>query len=102
MRKPADYTPETGACFEVHFEKARGLYGDEIKPFEASLESHEDNNGTTTINWTVKNLDESTREKVKNYLADGWTQKDIAEQLGINKSSVNYHAKKLENTGNFG
>ena len=102
LRKPADYTPETGACFEVHFEKARGLYGDEIKPFEASLESHEDNNGTTTINWTVKNLDESTREKVKNYLADGWTQKDIAEQLGINKSSVNYHAKKLENTGNFG
>jgi putative DNA primase/helicase len=102
LRKPADYSAEIGACFEIHFEKARGLYGDEIKPIEARLESHEDNHGTATINWTVKNLEESTREKVKQYLTDGWTQKDIAEQLGINKSSVSYHVSKLEKTGTSG
>ena len=102
LRKPADYTPETGACFEIHFEKSRGLYGDEIKPIEAKLESHKDNHGATTINWIVKNLEDSTREKVKRYLHDGWNQKEIAEQLGINKSSVNYHVKKLENLGVLG
>ena len=102
LRKPADYNPETGACFEVHFEKSRGLYGDEIKPIEAQLESHKDNHGTTTINWIVKNIEDSTREKVKRYLHDGWNQKEIAEQLGINKSSVNYHVKKLEDLGVLG
>ena len=88
--------------FEIHFEKSRGLYGDEIKPIEAKLESHKDNHGATTINWIVKNLEDSTREKVKRYLHDGWNQKEIAEQLGINKSSVNYHVKKLENLGVLG
>ena len=102
LKKPADYTPETGACFEIHFEKSRGLYGDEIKPIEAKLESHKDNHGATTINWIVKNLEDSTREKVKRYLHDGWNQKEIAEQLGINKSSVNYHVKILENLGVLG
>ena len=29
-------------------------------------------------------------------------QKEIAEQLGINKSSVNYHVKKLEDLGVLG
>lgn len=99
LRKPTDYTPETGACFEIHFEKARGLYGIELEPFEAKLESHEDNNGLTTINWTHKKLDDSTTEKVKRYLDDDWSQKDIADQLGINKSSVNYHVKKLKDEG---
>ena len=99
LRKPTDYTPETGACFEIHFEKARGLYGIELEPFEAKLESHEDNNGLTTINWIHKKLDDSTTEKVKRYLDDDWSQKDIADQLGINKSSVNYHVKKLKDEG---
>ena len=99
LRKPTDYTPETGACFEIHFEKARGLYGIELEPFEAKLESHEDNNGLTTINWIHKKLDDSTTEKVKRYLDDEWSQKDIADQLGINKSSVSYHVKKLKDDG---
>ncbi|MBW2470952.1 MAG: hypothetical protein JRE18_02625 [Deltaproteobacteria bacterium] len=35
LRQPGDYTPDQGAVFEVHFEKARGIYGDDTKPFEA-------------------------------------------------------------------
>ena len=31
--------------------------------------------------------------------AIGWSQKDIADQLGINKSSVSYHVKKLKDEG---
>jgi hypothetical protein len=37
LKRPADYHPEQGAVFEVHFEKARGLYGDDVKPIEATL-----------------------------------------------------------------
>ena len=28
LRRPVDYDPRQGARFEIHFEKARGLYGD--------------------------------------------------------------------------
>ena len=99
LRQPTDYTSDKGAYFEIHFEKSRGLYGDEVKPFEARLETHEDNSGIKTINWTYKTLEDSTREKVKRYLDDKWTQKDIADQLGIKKSTVNYHVKKLRDAG---
>ena len=99
LRQPTDNTSDKGAYFEIHFEKSRGLYGDEVNPFEARLETHEDNNGIKTINWTYKTLEDSTREKVKRYLDDKWTQKDIADQLGIKKSTVNYHVKKLRDAG---
>ncbi|HIB93958.1 MAG TPA: winged helix-turn-helix transcriptional regulator, partial [Candidatus Lambdaproteobacteria bacterium] len=99
LRQPTDYTSDKGAYFEIHFEKSRGLYGDEVKPFEARLETHEDNHGIKTIKWIHKNLEDSTREKVKRYLDDKWTQKDIADELGIKKSTVNYHVKKLRDAG---
>ncbi len=37
LKRPPDYTPDHGASFEVHFEKSRGFYGDDSKPFEAQL-----------------------------------------------------------------
>ena len=37
LKHSKDYSPDEGARFEVHFEKNRGLYGDDAKPFEASL-----------------------------------------------------------------
>jgi hypothetical protein len=36
LRRPADYSPEEGARFEVHIEKARTLAGEGAIPFEAS------------------------------------------------------------------
>ena len=38
LKRPEDYTPEEGARFEVHLEKARGVIGEDAKPFEAKLE----------------------------------------------------------------
>ena len=37
LRRPAEYNPEDGAVFEVHFAKSRGFIGDDAKPFEARL-----------------------------------------------------------------
>jgi putative DNA primase/helicase len=45
LRRPPGYVPADGARFEVHFEKARGLFGDAADPFEARLVT--DGNGLT-------------------------------------------------------
>ena len=39
LRRPADCSPQEGAKFEVHLEKARGVHRDAAKPFEAKLET---------------------------------------------------------------
>jgi len=95
LKHAGDYNPDQGACFEVHFEKARGIYGDEVKPFEAKLSS--DQNGKQE--WTIKDLDESTTEKVADLLNDRVPQSEIAELLGVAKGTVSKHKKKAKNLG---
>ena len=36
LRKPADYQPDHGARFELHYEKGHTFYGGDAKPFEAA------------------------------------------------------------------
>lgn len=38
LRRPQEYVEADGAVFEVHFEKARSLTGEDIAPIEAKLE----------------------------------------------------------------
>jgi hypothetical protein len=38
IRRPADCQPAEGARFEIHFEKARCLFGEAAKPIEARLQ----------------------------------------------------------------
>lgn len=84
LREPANYHPSEGARFEVHFEKARGIRGDAVHPFEASLVDGPD--GLPT--WAVKTLDDSRMEEVAKLVREGVSQKDIATDLGIHKSNV--------------
>jgi len=95
LRRPSDYSPVDGACFEVHFEKSRGVHGDTVAPFEAKLQS--DTNGHQE--WSMRTLEDSTYERVVNLLEDGLSQKDIATELGINKSNVSRHVKRAKAEG---
>lgn len=95
LKRPGDYTPDKGACFEVHFEKARGLYGDETKPFEVQLMMSPD--GVQT--WSKKSMEKSTAEKVAQYLNDGMKQSDIADLMGITKGAVSKAKKKASELG---
>jgi putative DNA primase/helicase len=95
LRRPGDYTPDMGACFEVHFEKARGIYGDETKPFEARLITTSDGRQT----WATKALEQSTAEKVAALLNDRIPQNEISEILGINKGSVSKAKKRAGELG---
>ena len=95
LRHPGDYSPDQGATFEVHFEKARGIYGEDTRPFEAQLTTGPD--GLQA--WTTKALEESTMEKVVELLKEGLSQIEIAETLGINKSNVSRAKKKAQALG---
>ena len=93
LKRPADYRPDEGARFEVHFEKSRGIYGDDVKPFEAMLITGIDGKQQ----WVVKDLEESTTEKVVKLLNEGMSQNEIAEELKISKGTVSKHKQKAIN-----
>jgi putative DNA primase/helicase len=80
LRRPPDYCADQGARFEVHFEKARGFYGDESSPFEARL-----TNGLWQIS-DIKPADDI--ESLKAMKASGMSIRDIADRTGLSKSSV--------------
>ena len=99
LKKPVDYKQQDGACFEIHFEKNRGLYGDDVKPFEARLTSNSSDDGTKTHKWSWKSLEESNFEKVFRLYSGGMTQSEIAEELVINKSTVSRYVSRGKNDG---
>lgn len=97
LKHPINYTPNQGALFEVHFEKARHLHGDNIEPFEAQLVT----DSTNKQYWQVKLLEQSTYEKVTVLANEGFNQKEIAEELRIHKSTVSRHVKNAKICGDL-
>lgn len=95
LKRPAEYNPADGAVFEVHFEKTRDMHGDDAKPFEARLQT--DDNGTPT--WTFNSVEDSTFDRVVALANEGLSQKEISEELAINKSNVSRHFKRATDAG---
>jgi AAA domain/Homeodomain-like domain len=91
LRRPADYSPTEGAKFEVHLEKARGVHGDAAKPFEARLDMRD---GVAV--WSTRELEDANRARVEALLEDGLSVRDIADETGISKSTVQRIKKGLE------
>ena len=95
LTRPGGYHAPEGCVFEVHFRKARELHGDDVRPFEAALTL---NKGEPAI-WTFRDIEESTRDKVRKLLSEGWQSKDIAGELHIAKSLVSkYKNEKAPDT----
>lgn len=90
LKRPNDYEPREGARFEIHFEKARALFGDEITPIETMLDTTE--KGAQI--WTTKSADDSLTEQILELDSAGLKQREIAKELGIAVSTVNRHLKK--------
>lgn len=95
LKRPPDYSPADGAVFEVHYEKARNHAGDETHPFEARL--GQDQHGAQL--WTWRPLEESTLDRVVELANEGLTQREIADELGLNRSSVSKAWRKAEALG---
>ncbi len=98
LKQLPDYNPSDGALFEVHFEKARGIYGPDVDPFEARLT--DDERGRQL--WVTKRLSESSLEKVAALLRDRFPQKDIVQKLGLTKGYVSKLARQARELGMIG
>lgn len=97
LRHPKDYDPKNGACFEVHFEKSRGIFGNDVKPFEAQLHPGDDE----IARWTIKSLEDSTYKKVIKLNAEGLTQQETSEVIGVHKSTVSRTVRKARESGDL-
>lgn len=90
LKHPGGYTADKGALFEVHFEKSRHLAGQETIPFVAELQD-----GI----WKVVDIENGTFEKIVELANLGMKQSDIANELGIAKSTVHRNWKKASEAG---
>jgi hypothetical protein len=88
LKQPHDHEPSQGARIEVHFEKCRHLYGEEVKPFIASLSQ---NNNTQ---WKTETLVESNKQKVIQMSKEGFSNTEIVSELGISRQAVHKHLKQ--------
>lgn len=83
LRPKKDRVPEDGALFEVHLEKARGIAGNALEPFEAALVATDD-----AFHWTTRSLDREELTKITQFHAEGMSVREIAKSIGISKSKV--------------
>jgi DNA-binding NarL/FixJ family response regulator len=99
LKRPKDYIQEEGARIEFHFEKSRSLLGEEVKPFEARLESKTNKEGLKLLNWTWKSLKDSTFESVCRLANEGLDNWEIAQDLDIHKSTVSRYVQRGKGEG---
>jgi putative DNA primase/helicase len=90
LTRPTDYRVAEGARFQVHLEKARGVVGEDAKPFEAKLEQVDGK-----AMWTVLDLDDANEARISEMLGDKMTVREIADELGMSKSAVHRAKKRL-------
>jgi hypothetical protein len=82
LKRPTGYEPKDGARLEIHFEKARGLFGEAVDPIEARLET--DSHGVARWTWRPAHIGDL--ERVAELLKSGLNPNQIAQELGISKS----------------
>jgi len=89
LRRPSNYQPKDGARFEVHVEKARGLFGEATEPFEAQLQA----DAAGHPQWSWKPMRDAEYSRALELFADGIIAGDAAEELGISRASA-YRLRK--------
>ncbi|HUX79695.1 MAG TPA: winged helix-turn-helix transcriptional regulator, partial [Alphaproteobacteria bacterium] len=96
LRKPENYDPREGARFEVHYEKARGFYGEEAAPFEACLQEEEGR-----VTWHIRSIEDCEMDRVISLKKEGLSQRDIGLETGLSASTVNRRLKEAKERGVF-
>jgi len=94
LRHPPDYEPSQGARFEVRFDKARGLHGDAVAPFEAML---------TVVDgqaiWAIRQLDDAQLDRAAALFRDGCKPTDVAQELCVSRATAYRLQKRLREQG---
>jgi putative DNA primase/helicase len=87
LRRPADYSPEEGARFEVRIEKARTLAGEGALPFEAAIEPFETGTGKPGIHWVARDLKPPIFQQAAELFMQGMSVRGVRKALGISHGS---------------
>lgn len=90
LRRPGDYHGTQGARFEVHYDKARGLFGDDVKPFEAQLTTRD-----AAAIWTMRDIEDAIEGRAAALFEEGLTVRDVASELDISKSKAGRIKRRL-------
>lgn len=97
LRRPADYEPDQGARFELHFEKARALYGEDVTPMEAALTTRPD--GTQL--WAMRQVADASEAQMIDLAKLGLSAREIGSELGVNHSTVVRRLKTAREEGRY-
>ena len=90
LKRPDDDIGEDeGACFEIGFTKHRYIYGKDVQPVEVNLKDNK---------WSWKNAETNYTRTIE-LLKSGHSQKEIAEELEVNKSNVSRWKDKALSEG---
>lgn len=96
LRRPPEYDDSDGAVFDIYFEKARSLTGDDIEPIRAKLE--EDPGGGYL--WRLDSVKTATQDRiVELWESGGVTSLDVARELDVNKSHVHRTLERAMQAG---
>lgn len=90
LKRPDGYESSQGARFEVHFDKARGLFGKDAEPFEALCSV---NRGKAV--WSASKIINADLKRIEPLFASGMSVRQIAEETGLSKSKVDRLVKQL-------
>src|SRR6266566_7713030 len=92
LRHQNDYSPSEGLRCDVHYEKSRGFYGEEARPFEVKLMDGPSGEAV----WTMADPETSIETRILEMNRQGMSLRDIAEETGASKSKVHRIIKGLE------
>lgn len=90
LKHPMDYDPSEGAKFEVHFEKSRHLYGENVKPFMAKLTYNNDK-----YEWIIQSISTSNKRRIFQLHEEGLGNSEIANIIGISRQAVHKQLKSV-------
>ena len=88
LKEKKNHLNTDSTYLEIHFKKARSLYGDQIKPYEAKLDTIDGR-----YSWTFKTLKSRTQTQVIELKAAGMTPKEISNELDVSLSIVYRHLR---------
>jgi putative DNA primase/helicase len=85
LKHPNDYVPSEGLRCDVLYEKSRGFYGDDARPFGVKLMAGP---GGEAL-WTIADPESSIEDRVLElHRMGGMSVRDIADEVGLKRSKV--------------